>query len=283
MFPKPIKQASPVSRLVYNLLLPVCVIVWLLPILAVFVTSIRSQADITRGNIMGWPSEIQLIQNYGAVLTESDFVSHFLNTIKITVPSALLAVCIATLAGYALAIHRIRIGATVFLLFLAGNFVPFQILLVPIRNLALETGLYDTATGLVLFHAAFQTGFCTLLARNFIKELPFELIETARLDGVGERQIFLRIVLPLIKPVLAAMMILVFTFVWNDFFWATSLTQSNDTRPITAAIQSLNGQFVSRHHLVSAASLLAALPPVILFFLMQKHFTAGLTLGASKG
>ncbi|WP_299475998.1 carbohydrate ABC transporter permease [uncultured Roseibium sp.] len=283
MFPRPIEQTSLSTQLLYKLLLPVCVAVWLVPLLAVLVTSIRSQGDITRGNIMGWPSEFQLIENYVAVFNESEFAFYLLNTLKITVPSALLAICIASLAGYALAIHRMKIGAPLFLLFLAGNFVPFQILLVPIRNLALETGLYDTATGLVLFHVAFQTGFCALVSRNFIKTIPFELIETARLDGVGEIQIFTRIILPLIKPALAAMLILVFTFVWNDFFWATALTQSNDTRPITAAIQSLNGQFVSRHHLVSAASLLAAMPPVLLFFLMQKQFIAGMTLGASKG
>lgn len=283
MYPQPIERFSRPSQLLYKLLLPVCLIVWLLPLLAVVVTSVRSQADITRGNILGWPAEFQIVENYLAVLTESEFAYYLMNSLKVSVPSALLAVGVASLAGYALAVHRIKVGAPLFLLFLAGNFVPFQILLVPVRNLSLATGLYDTATGLVLCHVAFQIGFCALVTRNFIKTIPFELIEIARLDGVGEFQIFTRIILPLIKPALAAALILVFTFVWNDFFWATALTQSVDTRPITAAVQSLNGQFVSRYHLVSAASLLAALPPVVLFFLMQKHFTAGLTLGASKG
>ncbi|MEO9657947.1 MULTISPECIES: carbohydrate ABC transporter permease [Alphaproteobacteria] len=283
MYPHPIERSSKSIQVLYRLLLPVSLFIWLLPLLAVAVTSVRSQADITRGNILGWPSDFQIIANYVSVFTESEFAYYLMNSIKVSVPSALLAVGVASLAGYTLAVHRIRIATPLFFLFLAGNFVPFQILLVPVRNLSLATGLYDTATGLVLCHVAFQIGFCALVTRNFIKTIPFELIETARLDGVGEFQIFSRVILPLIKPALAAALVLVFTFVWNDFFWATALTQSADTRPITAAVQSLNGQFVSRYHLVSAASLLAALPPVLLFFLMQKHFTAGLTLGARKG
>ncbi|MEO1104325.1 MAG: carbohydrate ABC transporter permease, partial [Pseudomonadota bacterium] len=145
-----------------------------------------------------------------------------------------------------------------------------------------NTGLYDTITGLVLFHAAFQTGFCTLFMRNFIKALPFDLIESARVEGVSEFRIFWYIVVPLMRPAIAALSVLIFTFVWNDFFWATVLIQGDDLLPITAGVRSLNGQFVSQWQLVSAASLLAALPPVLMFFLMQRHFIAGLTLGAVK-
>ena len=89
--------------------------------------------------------------------------------------------------------------------------------------------------------------------------------------------------LPLVRPAIAALSVLIFTFVWNDFFWATVLTQGEGSKPVTAGLNALNGQFVSNWHLVSAAAILAAMPPVIMFFLMQKHFIAGLTLGATKG
>jgi multiple sugar transport system permease protein len=195
----------------------------------------------------------------------------------------IISVSLACLAGYALAIYRFKAAIPLFFLFVAGTFVPFQILMVPVRNLSVQTGLYDTVTGLVLFHAAFQTGFCTLFMRNFIRALPFELIESARIEGVGEFKIFWHLVLPLVRPALAALAVLIFTFVWNDFFWATVLTKTDSSLPITAGVRALNGQFVSQWHLVSAASLLAAVPPVLMFFLMQKHFIAGLTLGATKG
>jgi multiple sugar transport system permease protein len=99
---------------------------------------------------------------------------------------------------------------------------------------------------------------------------------------VAEWRIFWFIVLPLMRPAIAALSVLVFTFIWNDFFWATVLTTNPQTQPITAGLSSLNGQWVAQWHLVSAGSILAALPPVAMFFLMQRHFIAGLTLGAVK-
>jgi multiple sugar transport system permease protein len=223
-----------------------------------------------------------MLENYTAVFQRSNAATYFLNSIKITVPTVIISVGLACLAGYALAIYRFRGSLTLFFIFVAGNFVPFQILMVPVRNLSVSAGLYDTVTGLVLFHAAFQTGFCTLFMRNFIKALPFDLIESARIEGIGELRIFWFIVLPLVRPAIAALSVLIFTFVWNDFFWATVLTQGEASKPITAGVRALNGQFVSQWHLVSAASLLAAVPPVALFFLMQRHFISGLTLGAVK-
>ena len=122
-----------------------------------------------------------------------------------------------------------------------------------------------------------------LFMLNFIRALPFELIESARIDGIKEWRIFWFLVLPLVRPAIAALSVLIFTFVWNDFFWATVLTQGEASKPVTAGLNALNGQFVSNWHLVSAAAILAAMPPVLMFFLMQKHFIAGLTLGATKG
>jgi len=283
MFPTPIEKASGGKQLAYKLALPVALFLWLLPLLAIFVTSIRPAADINSGNMFGVPSAFNLIENYKAVFTQSEAPTYFWNSVKVTVPTVIVSVSLACLAGYGLAIYRFKFALPLFFLFIAGNFVPFQILMVPVRDLSVRTGLYDTVTGLVLFHSAFQTGFCTLFMRNFIKALPYELIESARIEGVNEWRIFWHLVLPLVRPAIAALSVLIFTFIWNDFFWATVLTQGESSKPITAGIRALNGQFVSQWHLVSAASLLAAVPPVLMFFAMQKHFIAGLTLGATKG
>lgn len=283
MFPMPIEKTSRKLRFAYNIALPICLILWLLPLLAIFMTSIRPAADINSGNMFGWPSSFNMMENYVAVFTQSEALSYFWNSIKVTIPTVIISVSLACLAGYGLAIYKFKFALPLFFLFIAGNFVPFQILMVPVRDLSVKTGLYDTVTGLVLFHAAFQTGFCTLFMRNFIKALPYELIESARIEGVKEWRIFWHLVLPLVRPAIAALSVLIFTFIWNDFFWATVLTQGESSKPITAGIRALNGQFVSQWHLVSAASLMAAIPPVIMFFAMQKHFIAGLTLGATKG
>jgi multiple sugar transport system permease protein len=187
------------------------------------------------------------------------------------------------MAGFALSTYRFRGNLLLFALFVACNFVPVQILMIPVRDLSLRFGLFNTVEGLVLFHVAFQTGFCTLFLRNFIRQLPFELIEAARIEGASEWTVFYRIILPLIRPALAALGILVFTFVWNDYFWALVLTQGDDAAPITVGVAGLRGQWTTAWNLVSAGSVLAALPSVLMFFLMQKHFVAGLTFGASKG
>ena len=283
MFPRPIEHARVSRRIIYQVMLPISLFVWLLPLLAIFMTSIRSAKDINSGNVFGWPSSFDLFANYSGVFIRSNAGQYFLNSIWITLPTVALSISLACLAGYALAIYKFRASVPLFFLFIAGNFVPFQILMVPVRELSVQTGLYNTVTGLVLFHAAFQTGFCTLFMRNFIRALPFELIESARIDGVKEWHIFWYLVLPLVRPAVAALSVLIFTFVWNDFFWATVLTQGESSKPVTAGLNALNGQFVSNWHLVSAAALLAAMPPVLMFFLMQKHFIAGLTLGATKG
>jgi len=282
MFPKPIEKSGVGTRVGYQFMLPIALLIWLLPMIAILLTSIRPGGDINAGNVFGWPSSFQLIENYAAVFTQSKAGLYIWNSLRITIPTTILAVGLSCLTGYALSVYRFRLAVPLFFIFVAGNFVPFQILMVPVRNLSVSTGLYDTITGLVLFHAAFQTGFCTLFMRNFIKALPYELIESARIDGVGEFKIFWHLVLPLVKPAIAALSVLIFTFVWNDFFWATVLIQGDHALPITAGVRALNGQFVSQWHLVSAASLLAAVPPVLMFFAMQKHFIAGLTLGSTK-
>lgn len=281
MFPRPIQTMSPAAQRLYRIALPVMLVLWLLPLLGVAMTSVRPSGDLAAGNYFGIPSRLA-IENYAAVFRNSPLAQYLWNSFRITIPVVIGAVALSCLTGFALAVYKFRLSLVVFFMFVAGNFVPFQILMVPVRDLTVDMGLYNTITGLALFHIAFQTGFCTLFMRNFIKALPRELIEAARVEGVTEWQIFWHIVLPLVRPAIAALSVLVFTFIWNDYFWAMVLTTGADTQPVTAGLNSLNGQWIAAWHLVSAGSILAALPPVLMFFLMQRHFIAGLTLGAVK-
>lgn len=281
MFPRPIQQASIGAQWLYTIALPIALVIWLFPLLGVALTSLRPASDLAQGNYFGMPSGIAW-ENYIFIFTQTPIGQYMLNSLWVTVPTVIGAVGLSLMTGFALAVYGFRANILVFFMFVAGNFVPFQILMVPVRDMTLQLGMYNTWYGLALFHIAFQTGFCTLFMRNFIKALPHELIEAARVEGVAEWRIFWFIVLPLMRPAIAALSVLVFTFIWNDFFWATVLTQGVDSQPITAGLSSLNGQWIAQWHLVSAGSILAALPPVLMFFLMQKHFIAGLTLGAVK-
>lgn len=282
MFPKPIEKQPRSAQITYQAMLPLVLLLWLGPLLAVALFSVKPAADFTNANYWGLPSSFEGAVNYGLVFFNSDMPRYLLNSFMITIPTVIGAVALSCMTGFALGIYRFKSNLWIFFMFVAGNFVPFQILMVPVRDLTLDLGLYNTKTGLVLFHIAFQTGFCTLFMRNFIRALPFELIEAARVEGISEWRIFWYVVLPLMKPAIAALSVLIFTFIWNDYFWAVVLTQGAESQPVTAGITSFNAQFRAAYQLMSAGSIVAALPPVAMFFLMQKHFIAGLTLGAVK-
>jgi multiple sugar transport system permease protein len=282
MFPAPIERAPRVARIAYRAALFASLAVWLLPLFGVALTSVRSIDDLNRGNLWGWPSEFRLIENYAAVFADSRMAQFIFNSVLIAVPAVAGAVALACMAGFALAKYRFRGNLVLFVIFIAGNLVPFQILMIPVRNLAIDTGIYDTRWALILFHAAFQTGFCTLFMRNFIKQLPDDMLDAARNEGLSELQIFRHIVLPLVRPAIAAIAALTFTFVWNDYFWSLVLVQSDDVRPLTAGLQSLRGMWLASWQLISAGSIVAAIPPVLIFFFMQQHFIAGLTSGSQS-
>ncbi len=283
MYPRPILDAPRSRQIMYKVALPISLIIWLLPMIAIVATAGRSLSDLNFGNYWGIPTEWAFVDNFTEVFNSSSIGIYLINSFIITVPSIIGALFLSTLAGAGLALYRFRGRYLILALFIAGNFVPFQILMIPVRQLTLDLGVYDTYWGVILFQIAFQTGFCTFFMRNFIADLPFELVEAARAEGVSEWQILIHVIVPLVRPALAALAVLQFTFIWNDFFWPLILIQSDDLRPITLGLTTLKGQYISSFNLLAAGSLIAALPPVMMFFAMQRHFIAGLTLGASKG
>src|ERR687897_721742 len=143
--------------------------------------------------------------------------------------------------------------------------------------------MLDSYWGLILVNVAFQTGFCTFVLSNYMKALPHEMFEAARVDGAGVSTQFFRITLPLCRPALSALATLQVTWIYNEFFWATVLIQQGDKLPITSALNNLRGQFFTDTNLVAAGSIIVALPVLVVFFALQKQFVSGLTLGSTKG
>jgi multiple sugar transport system permease protein len=135
----------------------------------------------------------------------------------------------------------------------------------------------------IITHIAFQTGFCAFVLSNYMKTLPKELTEASLVDGAGVLRQFVQIILPLCRPALAALATLEVTWIYNDFFWAVAFMSTGDKMPITSSLQNLKGQFFTDYNLLSAGCVLAAIPTLVVFFALQKHFVAGLTLGANKG
>ncbi|MBU1306140.1 MAG: carbohydrate ABC transporter permease [Alphaproteobacteria bacterium] len=283
MYPRPIAPNAKAHRALYMGLVIAILLAWLAPLCAIILTSMRAPKDIATGNLWGWPTEFGLVDNYVGVFTQTPMARFFLNSLMITIPSVLGVLILSTLAGFVLSKFKFRGSMLLFAVFVGGNFLPAQIMMIPVRDLMVRLGLYDTTYALIIFHIAFQTGFATLFMRNFIAALPNELFEAARAEGASPAQILIHVVLPLVRPALAALAILVFTFIWNDYFWAVVLTISDSVKPVTAGLANLRGQYVSAWNTISAATIIVAVPPVVMFFLMQRHFIAGLTMGAVKG
>jgi multiple sugar transport system permease protein len=198
-------------------------------------------------------------------------------------------------AFVAFVIARFPFGFNIGLLmvFTAGNLLPQQTIINPLYRLYLalplpdwlsDSGLfYDSYVGIIAIHVAFQMGFCTFVLSNYMKTIPRELTEAALVDGASVWSTFWKVIVPLTRPALAALATLEFTFIYNDYFWALVLMQTGAKRPITSSLSNLQGLFFTDNNLIAAGAVLVALPTIIVYLLLQRHFVRGLTLGATKG
>jgi multiple sugar transport system permease protein len=264
---------------------------WLFPVIWAVFNSFR---DYDYTSVHGYVSLGGFtFGNYTDAWEQGEFTRHFLNSLIITVPAVLLTLFLASCVAFVVARYSFRFNLILLGLFTAANLLPQQALLIPLyrayREIPLplwmsDSGqLLDSYWGLILVNVAFQTGFCAFVLSNYMKTLPQEMFEAARVDGAGVPTQFFRITLPLCRPALAALATLQVTWIYNEFFWATVLMQSGDKFPITSSLNNLRGQFFTDYNLLSAGSVIIAIPVLVVFFLLQKQFVAGLTLGSTKG
>lgn len=266
----------------YWVVASIVVLIWVSPIVATFLTSLKSLSELNRGLYWTLP-ETWAWSNYVQAFVDGEFSKYFINSLVISAPSVLAILLLSSLNGYSLSKLDFRGRKKLLFSFMGGMLLPFQILLIPVFFVSLKLlHTYDTRLGVVLFHVAFQIGFGSFFMYNFIKTIPNGLIEAGRMDGASELKIFFSSVLPTMKPALAALSTLMFTWIWNDFLWALILIQSDDLKPVTVALQNLKGRWVASYHMQSAGAMIAAIPPVLIFALLQKHFIRGLTMGSMK-
>jgi len=284
-------RARPARVLLHCFLIGTCV-VWIAPVLYALYTSLRPYADTAKHGYVSVGGSYNL-SNFTTAWNAADLPLYFKNSAIITLPALVITLWLASMVAYVVARHSFRINLILLLVFTAGNLLPQQAIITPLYKLYItvplpswlsDSGhLDDSFLGLILIHVAFQTGFCVFVLSNFMRTIPHELSEAARVDGASEWRQYRQIVLPLCRPALAALATLEFTWIYNDFFWATVLMQTGANRPITAALNNLTGQFFTDNNLISAASMIVAVPTLVVFFVLQRHFVSGLTLGASKG
>jgi alpha-glucoside transport system permease protein len=265
-----------------HLLLLVVGVMWLMPTIGLFLTSLMSPSDF---NSFGWwkifsqPS-IATFDNYRELWNNSNIPESLGTTVMIAVGSTVLPIVIAALAGYAFAWLDFPGRDWLFIIVIALLVVPLQMALIPIFKLYNTLGIFDTVLGLILFHTAFGLPFAIFLLRNFFIGIPKDVFESARIDGASELRIFLRLVLPLGLPAIASLAIFQFLWTWNDLLVA--LTFARETQPITVAIFSNVRQFGNNIELIAPASFISLAIPLAVFFAFQRYFAQGLLAGSVK-
>lgn len=264
----------------------VIAVLWTLPTFGLLLTSFRPENDIRTSGWWNWFTDPQLtLANYDEVLYGGTSLStYFINTLVITIPSVIIPISIACLAAYGFAWMRFPYRDTLFVAVFALQIVPLQVALLPLLRMFVNADLNGTFWPLWISHTIFALPLAIFLLHNFFKEVPGELMEAARVDGAGHVTIFLRIMLPLVTPAIAAMAIFQFLWVWNDLLVAiTMATGAQDIQPLTARLAELSGSRGSTWHLLSAGAFVSIVVPVLVFVFLQRYFVRGLLAGSVKG
>ncbi|WP_220506394.1 carbohydrate ABC transporter permease [Microbispora sp. H10830] len=271
-------EPGPAGRIVRIVLLSVASIVTIFPFYAMVVLSLKPVAAVEfPGSLLPWPLATGA---YERVLGGGDLPLWTLNTLIYSVVSVVLVLLLASLAGYAFAKKRFPGKETMFWSFLAMVMVPYHVTLIPLFVLVANAGGVDTFWGLIV--PTLANAQAVFLMRQFIGALPDELFEAARLDGASELTIFVRIVLPLCKPILATLGLFVFLWHWNDFLWPLIVGQSTGMRTLTVGIASLQEQNVPLN-VVLAGATVAFVPIFAAYLVGQRYLTEGVTMSGIKG
>lgn len=250
------------------------------PLVFVVVVAFRPFSDIVLHGLTALPTTFSL-EGF-ATAWASGTRRALLNSIIVTAVTVVLTLALSSMAAFALSRFRIPFRRAILLIMLAGNLLPPQILLIPVFKIAEGIGIYDTLFALIVVQVGFGMGFYTFVLHGFMRSLPREVFEAAVVDGSSALSMFTRIALPLCRPALAALGALATTWVFNDLIFALTVLRTQSKFPITAALLNLGGGHVSEWNVVAAGSVIAAVPPAIVFFVFQKHFVSGLLVGINK-
>jgi multiple sugar transport system permease protein len=261
-------------------------VIWIIPFLGVFMTSIRPLDEIRYG---WWSFETFTptlegffqAENYLATISLSRSI---LNSLIVAVPATFIPILVAALAAYSFARFRFPTRDLLFLVIVLLQTIPQQMVIVPLYNIARNFGLFNTYIGLVLVHTAFGLPWIILFLRNFFSTLPVEVEEAARIDGASYLKIFYKIVLPISLPALASVIALQFVWVWNDFFFALALIQSPEMKLSTQVIATIaTNRYDLPWNAASAASIVVMIVPIAIYAALQRYYVRGLVAGAVKG
>ncbi|KJQ52657.1 carbohydrate ABC transporter permease [Microbacterium sp. SA39] len=275
------KKKWSIGEIVVMVVLSILVLIVASPVIYALLNSFRSYAEITK-DPMGMPTSFAF-DNYVALFEQTDFLEAVLNTLIITVGTVLMLVIIVPMAAYG--IERIggRTSRFLYVLFIAGLMIPFQVRMIPLVKGFDDVGLYSTLLSVILVHLGGAASFGILLYCSFIKGIPIEVEEAAHVDGAGRLRTFWLIVFPMLLPVTSAFVIIQSLGLWNDFFIPLVFLDSSSAGTINVAINRMVGLLTSQWQLIYTGAILAIVPSVAIFAAFQRYFIKGMSVGAVKG
>ena len=277
------------ARVIIYAILAVFSVVYLMPLVVVILNSFRDLPEINHNGLIAWPQSFsfdswtQAWSTYCVGGTCAGVQGNFYNSLEMTIPATIISTALGAINGYILSKWKFKGSDILFGCMLLGVFVPGQLSLMPWAFLLGKVHLTNSVYGLILIHCVQGVSFTTLFCRNFYVNIPDDLIKAARIDGAGFWRILWKIILPISPPILIVTVIWQFTGIWNEFLFGVIFT-SGQQQPITAALVALGsgGLTVHAYNVASAAVLIGAFPPLLVYFLGGKYFVRGLTQGAIK-
>jgi raffinose/stachyose/melibiose transport system permease protein len=265
-----------------TIIIALVALLWISPLVLLVITAFRPLSDFVANGALAWPQEWTL-QNFADAWGVGNFATTYRNSAFLLILKVPLGVLISAMLAFALAKLRLRFGAVIMFAVFLGLTIPIYITIVPVFVLLRSFGLVDSVPGLVGPYLAFGIPFEVLVLQSFFRQLPDELIEAARMDGAGPWRIFFTLVIPLSTPALVTVLILDAVATWNEFLFALILLSSDAHKTIPVGLLNFQGQFSNNNTGLAAGILIAVVPILIAYTILQRWIVGGLTAGATKG
>ena len=259
------------SRISMYIFLSVAALLSIFPLIWTATSATNASIDIIRGTFL---PGTHLLQNFNRLLEISDLGRAFWNSTRNAVMLTTLSVLICSMAGYGFEIYHSKAKDRLMGILLLSMMVPFAAIMIPLFRLFADMGLLNSTIGFML--PTLSTAFLIMLFRQSTRSFPREMIEAARIDGLGELSIFFRIYMPTMKSTYAAAITITFMAAWNIFLWPRIMMMSPDSITMPLLISNLTAGYVTDHGVVMLAVLIATLPTIAIFFFLQRYFAEGI-------
>lgn len=269
------------GSILLQVLITIVAIAYLIPSLIVFLYALKSQQETSKSFPLSFPNHIEWT-NFSKALEALNFWRSFGNTALLTVCSVVLIILLSSMAAYAISRGATKFFNSTYVFFIAGILIPYQVIFVPMFTLGSNLGFINNFVGVIFLYVATNLPFAVFVTTGFMKTIPKEVEEAAAIDGCSVLRTFWLIVMPMLKPVAAALTIILSLQIWNDYLMPLLFLSENNLKTLTVMQSQLFSAFSTDFNTGFAGIILSSLPILFLFIFMQKHFVKGITMGAGK-